>query len=151
MAPVEITVRSGTAPDLPAIAEQYAHADSPWDPFGEVSKLSRIPLDGLVVAEVNGHYAGFLYWFEGSKPYFDQSVDRYANFQELHVLERFRRRGVSNLLVQRFLTDARRRGMVDAFVDTDDDNTIAQHLYESFGFTIYRKVYHYRMKLKGGL
>jgi ribosomal protein S18 acetylase RimI-like enzyme len=147
MPPDEISVRSGTADDLPAIAEHYAHADTPWDPFGDLSKLSQIPMDGLLVAEVNRRYAGFLYWFEGRRPYFDRTVDRYANFQELHVLERFRGRGVSKRLIQRFLSDARQRGIVDVFVDTDDDNTIAQHLYESFGFTLYRRAYHYRMKL----
>jgi ribosomal protein S18 acetylase RimI-like enzyme len=147
MAPDEIKVRSGTTEDLPAVARQYAHGDTPWDPFGDVSKLSRIPLDGLLVVEVNGEYAGFLYWFEGMRPYFDRDVDRYANLQELHILERFRGRGFSKALIERFLADARKRGIVDAFVDTDDNNTIAQRLYESFGFTLYRKVLHYRMKL----
>jgi ribosomal protein S18 acetylase RimI-like enzyme len=149
MTPDEIKVRSGTTEDLPAVARQYAHGDTPWDPFEDVSKLSRIPLDGLLVAEVNGEYAGFLYWFEGKRPYFDRTVDRYANFQELHVLDRFRRRGVAKALIERFLADAGRRGIVDAFVDTDDDNTIAQRLYESFGFKQYRIVLHYRMRVGG--
>jgi ribosomal protein S18 acetylase RimI-like enzyme len=150
MAPDEIKARSGTPEDLPAVARQYAHGDTPWDPFGDVTKLSRIPQDGLLVAEVNGEYAGFLYWFEGKRPYFDRNVDRYANFQELHVLERFRRRGLAKALIERFLADAGRRGIADAFVDTDEDNTIAQHLYERFGFTQYRTVLHYRVRLGGG-
>jgi len=74
-------------------------------------------------------------------------VDRYANLQELHVLERFRGKGLSKALIERFLADARQRGLVHAFVDTDDDNAIAQHLYESFGFKLYRKVFHYRLRL----
>ena len=127
----------------------YAHGDTPWDPFGDVSKLSRIPLDGLLVVEVNGEYAGFLYWFEGKRPYFDRNVDRYANFQELHILDRFRRRGLARALIERFLADARKRGIIDAFLDTDDDNILAQHLYESLGFTHYRKEFHYRMRLGG--
>jgi len=143
----KIAVRSGTTADLPAIAQQYAHEDSPWDPFGDVSKLSRVPLDGLLVVEVNDQYAGFLYWFEGRRPYFDPSVDRYANLQELHLLEGFRGRGLSKLLIERFLADARRRGIVDVFVDTDDDNAVAQRLYESSGFRMFRKVLHYRLRL----
>ncbi|HTT73521.1 MAG TPA: GNAT family N-acetyltransferase [Thermoplasmata archaeon] len=150
MASDEIRVRPGTPEDLPRVARHYAHGDSPWDPFGEVSKLSRIPLDGLLVAEVNGEYAGFLYWFEGRNPYFDRTVGRYANFQELHVLQRFRRRGLGKALVERFLADARARGIVEAFVDTDDDNLVAQQLYESVGFRQYRKVFHYRMRLGDG-
>jgi len=146
-APGEIRVRSGVPEDLPTIARHYAHADSPWDPFGDASKLSRIPIDGLLLVEVQGTYAGFLYWFEGRKPYFDRSVDRYANLRELHVLERFRGKGLSKALIERFLADARTRGLVHAFVDTDEDNVIAQHLYESFGFRPYRKVFHYRLRL----
>jgi ribosomal protein S18 acetylase RimI-like enzyme len=145
--PEGIRVRPGKLEDLPSIARHYAHGDSPWDPFGDVSKLSRIPLDGLLLVEVQGTYAGFLYWFEGRRPYFDPNVDRYANLQELHILEPFRGKGLSKVLIERFLSDARERGIRDAFVDTDDDNTIAQHLYESFGFTLYRKVFHYRLRL----
>src|SRR5271157_1485413 len=55
-----IVVRHGTLDDLPTIAKHYAHGDSPWDPFDDVSKLSRIPLDGLLLVEVQGTYAGFL-------------------------------------------------------------------------------------------
>jgi ribosomal protein S18 acetylase RimI-like enzyme len=145
--PEPFKVRSGTFEDLPAIAQQYAHSDSPWDPFGDVSKLSRIPLDGLLVVEVNGAYAGFLYWFEGRKPYFDPKVGRYGYLQELHILPRFRGRGLSKALIEQFLADARERGIVDVFVDTDDNNAIARHLYEDFGFELYRKVFHYRMRL----
>ncbi len=144
---MNIRVRQGTPSDLPFVAEQYLHEDSPWDPFGSVERLSRIPLDGLLIAEVDGEYAGFLYWFEGHRPYFQPNLERFADLAVLHVKEEYRRRGVAKLLTSKFIEDAREKGIIQAFVDTDDDNFAAQKLYENFGFHRYRAVFHYEQEL----
>lgn len=144
---MDIRVRQGRHSDLRYVAEQYRHEDTPWDPFGSEERLSRIPLDGLLIAEVDGDYAGFLYWFEGRRPYFRPNLERFADLTELHVKEEYRRKGVAKLLMTKFIEDVKGKGIIQAFVDTDDDNTVAQNLYEEFGFQKYREVHHYERKL----
>lgn len=141
------TVRKGTPTDLENVAAHYAHADTPWDPFGSVERLSRIPIDGLLIAEVDGRYAGFLYWFEAESPYFRPGLQRFGYLHELHVQEEFRGRGLAKQLIERFISDALRRGVHQLFVDTDESNTVARTLYESFGFRRYRDVIHYELEV----
>lgn len=141
------TVRAGTPTDLAVVAEHYAHEDTPWDPFGSEERLSRIPIDGLLIAHVDDEYAGFLYWFEGHSPYFRPGLQRFAYLYELHVRERFRGRGLAKKLVERFMADAQARGIRQLFVDTDEANQIARRLYESYGFQRYRDVVHYELEL----
>ncbi len=147
MAPSPVSIRPATPDDLARVAAQYAHEDTPWDPFGDVDRLRRIPLEGFLIATVEGEYAGFLYWFESRRPYFRPGLDRAASLHELHVLEPFRRRGVGRSLVERFVEDARSRGLRTLFVDTDDDNRTARTLYESVGFRRYRDVHHFELRL----
>lgn len=141
------TVRAATASDLPAITGHYAHEDTPWDPFGSVDRLARVPREGLLVAEVDGEYAGFLYWFEGQSPYFRPGLQRFGYLYELHVKEPFRGRGLAKMLVERFISDAQARGIRQLFVDTDENNAAARRLYESYGFRRYRDVVHYELEV----
>jgi ribosomal protein S18 acetylase RimI-like enzyme len=140
-------VRAGTRADLESVARHYAHADSPWDPFGDVERLARIPLDGLLIGEVDGQYAGFLYWFEGHSPYFRPGLQRFGYLHELHVKPEYRGRGLAKRLIERFVEDALARGIHQLFVDTDDINSVARKLYESFGFHRYRDVVHYELEV----
>jgi ribosomal protein S18 acetylase RimI-like enzyme len=141
------TVRTGRPADFDRVAAHYAHEDSPWDPFGSVERLARIPIDGLLIAEVDGQYAGFLYWFEGHSPYFRPGLQRFGYLHELHVKEEFRGRGLAKLLIERFVAEAQARGVRQLFVDTDDTNTVARRLYESMGFRRYRDVVHYELEV----
>ncbi len=140
-----MVIRGGGPADLASIASHYAHQDTPWDPFGSVERLGRIPLDGLLVAEVDGVYAGFLYWYEGTRPYYRPAIERFGRLYELHVKEEFRGRGLARRLIAQFFEDARKRGLHHFFVDTDDDNLVAQRLYESVGYRRYRDDYHYEL------
>ncbi len=146
-ATVAETVRAGTPADLERVAEHYAHEDTPWDPFGSAERLARIPIDGLLIAEVDSEYAGFLYWFEGQSPYFRPGLQRFAYLQELHVKAEFRGRGLARRLIERFVGDAQARGIRQLFVDTDETNSVARRLYESFGFQRYRGVVHYELEV----
>ena len=67
MKPERIVVRRATESDLPNIERQYGTFDNVGDPFCDTSKLTKIRYDHLLVAEVDGIYAGFLYWHIGKK------------------------------------------------------------------------------------
>jgi hypothetical protein len=63
---------------------------SDLDQFAGIERLRRLPLDGLLVAELDLDVIGFLYWFRHRRPFFDPEVEEYASIQELHVFEGFR-------------------------------------------------------------
>ncbi len=55
--------------------------------------------DWLVVAEVDGEYAGFLYWHLGEKPFVAPEIERFAHVREVQVLEKFQGLGVGRKLI----------------------------------------------------
>lgn len=140
-----VTVRAGGRDDLAAVALHYGPiGDTPWDPFAEERRLATIPLEGLLIAEKEGTYAGFLYWFEGRKPWFDKGADQYARLEELHVRPEFQGWGVAQRLIDRFLHDVTERGIPLLYVATDETNQAAQHLYERAAFHPFLRTIHYR-------
>ncbi len=148
MAAGGVEVRAATESDLAAVAAHYGrHGAAPWDPFTDPERLRRIPLDGLLVAEKDGRYAGFLYWFEGHHPWFDRGADRYAEIAELHVREEFQGWGIAGRLVERCLREVRARGISLAYVRADETDSAAQHLYREAGFAPFLRTLHYRQYL----
>ncbi len=140
-----VTVRPGRIEDLAEVARQYGpEGETPWDPFIDADRLARIPLDGLLIAEKDGSYAGFLYWFEGRKPWFDKGADQYARLEELHVRPEFQGWGVAQRLVERFLREVAARRISLLYVATDETNTAAQHVYQQAGFQPFLRTIHYR-------
>ena len=139
------TVRSATSEDLPSVADHYGKGDTPWDPFGDVSKLEAIPLEGLQVAEVGGEYAGFLYWFEGEKPWFDPDVGRYAHIEEVQVLQEHRGRGVGKRLLTTALNRLTASGVDAVYIETTEGNDVARRLYEGAGFHPVFRTIHYEL------
>lgn len=140
-----ISVRAGRKADLADVARWYGSGGiSPWDPFVDLERLSTIPLDGLLIAEKDGDYAGFLYWFEGRKPWFDKGADQYAQLEQLRVRPEFQGWGVAQHLIDRFLHDVSERAIPLLYVATDETNEAAQRLYTHVGFRPFLRTIHYR-------
>lgn len=140
-----VVVRPARAEDLPVVARHYGSTGAtPWDPFVSPERLEKIPRDGLLIAEKDGSYAGFLYWFEGRKPWFDKGADQYAQLEELHVLPEFQGWGVAQRLVDRFLRDVSDRQIPLLYVASDETNQAVARLYEGAGFRSFLKTVHYR-------
>jgi diamine N-acetyltransferase len=105
----------------------------------------------LVVAEVGGEYAGFLYWHLGKNPFFDPKVAKFAHIREVQVLAKFQRRGIGRKLMTYALDRLGGLGVSDVFLSTAETNDIAKHLYEAIGFEEFRKQIHYRLRMKPGV
>ncbi len=118
---------------------------TPFYPFTDLEKLQNIPLDGLIVAEMQGEYAGFIYWYQGEKPEFDESVGKYGYIEEFQIVERLRGRGIGRSLLSHALSQMREAGVEAIFLRTREGNEPAQNLYESMGFRPYSS--HIRYKL----
>ncbi len=139
-------VRPATSDDLPLIANHYGRGDTPWDPFGNVEKLQEVPLGGFAVAEVDGEYAGFLYWFEAERPWFDSAVGRYAQIEEVQVLPRYRGKGVGKKLLESVLDRLRALLLDAAYIETTEENFAARHLYETAGFQLLHRSLFYKLR-----
>ena len=142
------TIRAGTGDDFEAISKIYTGpGDGPLDHFADVERMRKIPVEGWLVAEVDGSIVGFLYWFRHRNPWWEPEVDEYVDIQELHVEEAYRRRGIGRALVDHAVEEARERGIRTVFIDTSDDNTAARRLYEGAGFREQFRDVHYKLVL----
>jgi ribosomal protein S18 acetylase RimI-like enzyme len=141
-----IKVRQAVPDDLSLIVHHYGPGDSPCDPFGDLTRLQAIPLDGLIVVEVDGQYAGFLYWFVGENPWFDPAVETYAHIVEMQVVEGYRGIGVGKKMLVHALEQLKQHAVEAVYIDTREDNEVARRLYESMGFRPFSCTIHYKLE-----
>jgi ribosomal protein S18 acetylase RimI-like enzyme len=146
-----LVVRTARDSDLTAIVAHYGPGggDSPWDPFADIERIRRIPRGGLLAAVNDGTYAGFLFWYEARKPWYDPTADRYARISDLHIVPSFQGKGIGRALLRDALRRIREAEIPDVFLQTDEDNVRARGLYEREGFTSFAKVLRYRLKSAG--
>jgi len=117
------------------------------DPFCQSSITQNVRLEWLVIAEIGGEYAGFLYWHLGQKPFFAPEVARFAHIREVQVVEKCQGRGVGRELVDCAIGKLRTLAVTDVFLSTAETNDSAKHLYESVGCREFRKQIQYRLAL----
>lgn len=146
--PRGLVVRVATDDDLGTIVAQYApgSVDTPWHPFSDLERIRRLPREGLLIAEHDGTYAGFLFWYEGRRPWFDGSTAKYARISDFYLHPDFQGEGFGREFLDEALREIRMRGIETVFLETDEENTRARHLYESEGFAAYGRVIRYRMR-----
>ena len=149
MKPGIILIRQARASDLPNIERQYGPLDNVGDPFCDTSQLTNIEHDPLLVAEVDGRYAGFLYWHVGKRPFFAPRFTRFAHIREVQVMKKFRRRGVGKKLTLYALRRLKALGIRNVFLATAEANKVARRLYEGLGFKEYRKQVLYHLRING--
>ena len=132
---------------MASIEGHYGRLDNLGDPFCDVARIQEVRFDWLVIAEVGEEYAGFLYWHLGEKPFFAPEIARFAHIREVQVVERFQGRGVGRKLMIYALERLKALGIQDIFLATAETNEAARHLYESLGFTQFRKQIEYALRV----
>ncbi len=138
-------VRYSTESDLPKIEGHYGRLDNLGDPFCDVTRIQEVRFNWLVIAEVAGEYAGFLYWHLGEKPFFAPKIARFAHIREVQVLEIFQGQGVGSKLVVFALEKLKTLGIQDIFLQQPRP-TMLEGMYESLGFTQFRKQIQYALR-----
>jgi GNAT superfamily N-acetyltransferase len=139
--PERVTIRPGTERDFAKVVECYdKKGETPWDPFSSVDRLATIPLEGLLIAEAAGRYAGFLYWFVDSHPWFDPSVERCAHVVEIQVLREFAGWLTGPLLVQAAFKEIESRGFPTVYFDTVENSAAAQLLGDRLGYVGHMRI-----------
>ena len=131
-----LVVRGATDVDLASIVAHYGPGggDSPWDPFVDLRRIREVSGPGLLVAELEGTYAGFLFWYEARRPWYAPGVERYARISDLHIVPAAQGKGVGRALLREALSRIRSAGIDTVFLETDEDNVRARRLYEGEGF-----------------
>ena len=119
--------------------------DSVGDPFCDVRIIPEARIDWLIIAEIAGEYAAFLYWHLGERPFFAPQVERFAHIREIQVLEKLQGQGGGRKLVVYALERLRTLGTQNVFLATAETNKAARHLYESLGFRTFRKQIQYTL------
>ena len=109
------------------------------DPFCDTSQPTRIVYDQLLVAEVEGRYAGFLYSHVGKRPFFAPRITRFAHIREVQVIRKFRGQGVGRKLTLYALHRLTALGIRNTFLPTVETHKAARGLYEGLGLNEYRK------------
>jgi hypothetical protein len=129
-------VRQALDSDLPRIAEHYiGETLSPWHPFSSVDRLKAIPRNGLLVAEVDASYAGFLYWFAGQETRSDGAVEKFAQIITVRVRKEFWNGRVGLSLLGFALKEIDRQDIPKLYVDAPEADTHLRSLYEEVGFS----------------
>jgi N-acetylglutamate synthase-like GNAT family acetyltransferase len=139
----EPLVRQAADSDLPVIVEDYARGNtSPLNPFTSVDRLRQIPLRGLLVAEVDGKYAGFLYWYVADNPITDSNVGKYAGIAVVHVKKEFWKTTTGLRLLAHATKDIDREGISAIYTDASNNSLLG--LFESAGFATFARTQHLR-------
>src|SRR3989442_6388940 len=86
-------VRYSTESDLPKIESHYGRLDNSGDPFCDVNSTQGVRFDWLIIAEVAGEYAGFLYWHLGEKPFLRSQHWKVCPYQRSPSLRKVPRTG----------------------------------------------------------
>ena len=144
-----VNVRGATKSDLPSIEADYGGPlDSIGDPFCDITKFRQLRLDWILVAELQGVYAGFVSWHIGSRPFFAPYLEKFAHIRQVQVPEKFQGVGVGKKLMVEAIENLKSDGIEEIVLATPESNKKARSLYESLEFRKFQKQVHYKLPLK---
>ena len=144
-----VNVRRATESDLPSIESDYGGPlNNVGDPFCDITKFKELRLDWILVAELHGVYAGFIYWHIGSRPYFAPDLEKFAHIRQVQVQGKFQRIGVGRKLIVEAIEIFKSDGIEEIVLATAESNKKARSLYENLGFREFQKQIQYKISLK---
>ena len=126
----EVRLRPMRVADLDAVmpVEREMFGPEAWSRQGYLDELADIDLRYYIVAETADHHllgtAGLL------------TIGETAQILTVGVLPAARRAGIGRLLVGALVAEARRRRATEVLLEVREDNSAAQRLYASEGFTV---------------
>ena len=144
MRSLDIVVRQAKEADFQKIIERNSgNEPTPYNPFSSIDRLRQLPHLGLIVAEVNKVYAGFLYWFLRDETKKGVSKKN-AHIVVVNVEKKFMKTNVGLLLLQKALTDIDKLQVTAISVNVLEANTKLRDLYEQIGFSTVDRTLHMR-------
>jgi ribosomal protein S18 acetylase RimI-like enzyme len=143
---MDLKIRNALHTDLKSIVEYYGtKGDTPFDPFANEGLLRQVVnLNDLIVAEVNGSFAGFVYFFVGDHPWFEPETDKFGHILEVHVKPQYQGKGIATRMLDYAMEDLKKRNVRAVYIDTGANNAEALRLYEKMGFREFRRTIHFK-------
>lgn len=127
-------LRKMTEEDLPVIHQLEREAfQKAWTVKQLKSELVH-PCNTAIMAEADATILGY---------FFSSDVAGEASLNRIAVAKAYRQRGVGKRLVERFLADAKEKGIEEAFLEVNEHNTAAMALYTMFGFAVVGRRHQY--------
>lgn len=145
MAEFLVKIRSGVESDFQNIVSHYNGGESPLIPFSSIERIKCIPIDGLLVAEVENKFAGFLYWFSGKSPIHDFGITKYGYISEVFVVKDFYNMKVGLFLLREAFKRMEEAGLYTIYTHVNESIKPLLRLYEDLGFTTYSRTLHLRL------
>ena len=110
--------------DIPFLVSAKATFSDAWD-------------ENMLNSAFNaGNFYGFIAEDGAPKGFITYSVNiDTADLQDLFVTEDCRKQGVGKALIEKFIADAKARGINKLFLEVRENNAAAKRLYENLGFT----------------
>jgi len=145
MRSLDIVVRQAKEADFQKIIESNAgNGPNPLNLFSSIDRLRQLPHLGLLVAEVNKVYAGFLYWLLIDEPKKKGVPEKNAHIVVVNVEKKFMKTKVGLLLLQKALTDIDKLKVTAISVNALEADTELRDLYEEIGFSTVDRTLHMR-------
>jgi ribosomal protein S18 acetylase RimI-like enzyme len=143
---MDLNIRKALPTDLTSIVDYYGtKGDTPFDPFANEDLLRQVvDLNDLIIAEVKGSFAGFVYFFDGDHPWFEPEVDKFGHIMEVHVKPQYQGKGIATRMLDYAMEDLRKRNVRVAYIDTGANNVEALRLYEKMGFREFGRTIHFK-------
>jgi ribosomal protein S18 acetylase RimI-like enzyme len=146
----DIHVRSMEKADLPAIVdmeERQTGVARPhyWEKRIEISEAIR-PHWASLVAEIDNRVVGFILGRAGELEF--GLPGTVAWIEMIGVDPAYRRRGVAQVLVERFTESAEDHGIRTVFTLITSNQTEMQHFFSRMGF-VHGKMLHYQKEIAG--
>jgi len=129
---LSLIIRYAEPKDLKALEDLFLQ-DSGM-PLERSEILRRVLKDAdseLIVAEFNGEVVGFIHQIFVLDP-FHGGVNSYI--MNLFIKELCRNMGIGTQLIKNALENAGKKGVIEAHVDTEEDNVDAIRFYDKHGF-----------------
>jgi ribosomal protein S18 acetylase RimI-like enzyme len=104
---------------------------SPMKILRLVDALNNHPTSIVLLAEVDGVYAGMIVAFENFSTF---TVKPMINIHDVVVLREYRNRGVGKRLMDAIIAEGEKRNCSRITLEVRKDNAVAQNLYKCFDF-----------------
>lgn len=141
---LDVTVRQAKEADFRKIVESCGGTESnPFNQFSSIERIQKLPSLGLMVAEINNVFAGFLYWIVLDEQR-DGVTKKNAHIVILNIEKRFWKTNVGDSLLGKALKDIDKIKVDSIQVDVHSKNRKLIELYERIGFSIEDRTFQMR-------
>jgi ribosomal protein S18 acetylase RimI-like enzyme len=129
---LSVIIRPAEEKDIPVLEDLFLQfSEWPLQRSHTLRKIMKEPTSELLVAESNQEIVGLIHQIFFLDP-FHAGLNSYIT--SLFVKETHREKGIGSHLLEKVIENAKKKGVIEVHVDTEEDNTEAIEFYQTHGF-----------------